>query len=140
MNRTKTRIVAFELIYSLEIQKIEKEEVNTQIDLFLELSEIKDDNVEKYVKDTINGVLYNKDSIIKSIENELSEKWDIRRVSKINMAILKLAIYEIIYSNLPYKVVINEAVEIAKVYGDDNSASFVNGILASVVKKNNIEE
>ena len=51
---------------------------------------------------------------------------------------MKLAIYEILYKKLPYKVVINEAVELAKNYGDDNTPSFVNGILASIVKKNRI--
>lgn len=62
----------------------------------------------------------------------------IGRVSKINIAILKLAIYEILYKKLPYKVVINEAVELAKAYGDDSSSSFVNGVLANIVK--DIEE
>ena len=52
------------------------------------------------------------------------------------MAILKLAIYEIIYKKIPYKVVINEAVELAKKYGEDTSKVFINGILASVVKEN----
>ena len=49
--------------------------------------------------------------------------------------ILKLAIYEITYKEIPYKVVINEAVELAKKYGEDNSKNFVNGILASIVKE-----
>ena len=57
-----------------------------------------------------------------------------------SLAILKLAVYEMIYAKVPYKVVINEAVELAKKYGDDSTPAFVNGILVSVVKKNNIEE
>ena len=51
-----------------------------------------------------------------------------------DLAILKLAIYEIKYNDIPYKVAINEAVELAKKYGEDKSKNFVNGILASVVK------
>ena len=62
----------------------------------------------------------------------------ISRISKVDLTLLKLGIFEILYSKLPYKVVINEVVELAKKYGDDNSKSFVNGELASIVKKNNI--
>ena len=58
-----------------------------------------------------------------------------QRIAKIDLAILKLAIYEMVFVKLPYKVVINEAVELAKKYGDDNAKSFVNGILASIVKE-----
>ena len=51
-----------------------------------------------------------------------------------------IAIYELIYSDLPYKIVINEAVELAKKYGDDSSKAFVNGVLASVVKKEKLAD
>ena len=55
-------------------------------------------------------------------------------ISKVNLAILKIAIWEIKFQELPFKVAINEAVELAKKYGDDSAPSFVNGVLASVVK------
>ena len=67
------------------------------------------------------------------IEKNLKAEWKIERISKIDLAILKLAIYEIKYKDIPFKVVINEAVELAKKYGEDTSKNFVNGILASVV-------
>ena len=75
------------------------------------------------------------EEIIKKIGKNLKEDWKIERISKIDLVILKLAIYEIKYKELPYKVVINEAVELAKKYGEDNSKNFVNGILASIVKE-----
>lgn len=134
MNRSETRKVAFELIYSLEIQKVEKEEYEEQIKLFLESKEIDDKKVEAYIKDVIDGINHYQAEILENIKRELSEKWELNRISKINIAILKLAIYEIVYKKLPYKVVINEAVEIAKSYGDDSAPSFINGILASIVK------
>ena len=65
----------------------------------------------------------------------LKDDWKLSRISKMDLAILKLAIYEIKFSDVPYKVSINEAVELAKKYGEDNSKTFVNGILASIVKK-----
>ena len=77
----------------------------------------------------------NKEKILAYIEKNLKSDWKIDRISKIDLAILKLAIYEIKYKKLPYKVVINEAVELAKKYGEDNSKKFVNGILASIVKE-----
>ncbi len=77
-----------------------------------------------------------KDQVSKNLKSE----WKVDRVSKINMSILKIAIYEILYMDTPYKVAINEAVELAKKYGEETSASFINGILASVVKDNDIAE
>ena len=62
------------------------------------------------------------------------------RISKIDLSILKLAIFELVYSKLPYKVAINEAVELAKKYGEDSSKSFVNGVLASIVKEKKLDE
>ena len=89
--------------------------------------------------DSLNGIEDNSESIVELISKNLKEKWTIDRLSKIDISILKLAIYEIKYVKLPYKVVINEAVELAKKYGEDSSKGFVNGVLASIVK-DEIEE
>lgn len=140
MNRSEIREVVLKFLYSLELQKLKKYEYKEQIKLFLEANEIEDKKVEKYIKDAVYGIEANRKEIINQIKDELSEKWDISRLSKISLAILKLAVYEMLYAKVPYKVVINEAVELAKKYGDDSTPAFVNGILASVVKKNKIEE
>ncbi len=140
MNRSEIREVVLKFLYSLELQKLKKYEYKEQIKLFLEANEIEDKKVEKYIKDAVYGIEKNREEIINQIKDELSEKWEIRRLSKMSLAILKLAVYEMIYAKVPYKVVINEAVELAKKYGDDSTPAFVNGILGSVVKKNNIEE
>ena len=139
MNRTETRNVAFKVIYSLEVQKIVAEEYEEQINLFLASNDITDEKVNEYVHEVVLGIEKNHEEILAQINKEISDKWEINRISKINIAILKLAIYELLYTKLPYKVVINEAVEIAKGYGDENSPSFINGLLASIVKNNNIE-
>lgn len=139
MNRSETRKVAFELIYSLEILKVDKNEYQEQIDMFLSNREIDDKNVKEYVEDVVFGIEEHKTDILEEINKELSEKWELGRLSKISIAILKLATYEILYKKLPYKVVVNEAVELAKRYGDDNAPSFINGILASIIKNNHIE-
>ena len=140
MTRSEGRNLAFELLYSLEIQKVEKEEQAEQIALFLEQNEIQEENVVKYIKQTIQGISEQAEIIEKMISQNLKEKWNISRISKVNLALLKLGIYEIIYTKLPYKVVVNEVVELAKKYGEDSSPSFINGILANVIKQNGIEE
>ncbi len=131
MNRTAIREQAFKLIYSLEIQK--QDNLQEAIDLFLENNEINDKSAKEYINDAILGIEKNKEKIVEQIEKNLKKDWKIERISKIDLSILELAIYEIQYKELPFKVVINEAVELAKKYGEDSSKNFVNGILASIV-------
>lgn len=132
MNRSAIREQAFRIIYSLEIQKLEN--LEEQIQIYLESNEITDKNAQEYIKDAVLGIENHKEEIINHIEKNLKTDWKIDRISKIDLSILKLAIYEIKYKEIPFKVVINEAVELAKKYGEDKSKNFVNGILASVVK------
>ena len=89
---------------------------------------------------TENKIIELDSNLKEQISKNLKSEWNIDRISKINISILKIAIYEIIYIKIPYKVVINEAVELAKKYGEETSPSFINGILASVIKDNNITE
>ena len=136
MNRSEIREEAFKLIYSLEIQK--KEPIEEQIELYIESNGIDNKKAIEYIEDAVNGIEKNKEVITEKIEKNLKQDWKIDRISKVDLAILKLAIYEIKYKDIPFKVVINEAVELAKKYGEDNSKNFVNGILALVSLKNKI--
>ena len=131
MNRSAIREQAFKLIYSLEIQ--EREELEEKIELFIENNNLKDPKAQKYIKDVVFGIEKNSEEIKDLIIKNLKANWKIERISKIDLAILKLAIYEIKYTETPFKVVINEAVELAKKYGEDTSKNFINGILASIV-------
>ena len=133
MNRTAMRESAFKLIYSLEIQK--QDNLKEQIDVYFESENIEDKVAKEYIEDAVLGIGNHKEAIIGLIEKNLKSDWKIDRISKIDLAILKLAIYEIQYKDIPFKVVINEAVELAKKYGEDSSKNFVNGILASIVNK-----
>ena len=133
MNRSAIREQAFKLIYSLEIQK--SENLEEQIEIYLEENELQNNNNAKnYITDAVLGIEKNKEEIVNNIEKNLKSDWKIERISKIDLAILKLAIYEIKYKEIPFKVAINEAVELAKKYGEETSKNFVNGILASIVK------
>jgi len=133
MNRSQAREQAFKLLYSVEVQQDYSEE---QINLYIENNEIANEEIKEYILSTINGIKANKEDIDELIKTNLKEDWKLERLPKINVSLLRLAIYEIIYKKIPYKVAINEAVELAKKYGEDNARSFINGILASIVKDN----
>ena len=135
MNRTEMRELAFKLIYETEIQKDMSEE---QVELFVTNNNIEDAKIIKYLKDIVNGIETHKEDIIKNISENLKEDWDITRISKINLALLKISLYEMLYADVPYKVAINEVIELEKKYADEQSPIFINGVLASVVKKNNL--
>lgn len=136
MNKSNLREEIFKLVYSLEVQK---EDESSQIDLYLENSELSDKEKGK-IKEEVCKIIDLKEDIENQISKNLKSGWSIERISKVNISILRIAIYEMIYGKLPYKVVINEAVELAKKYGEEASASFINGVLASVVKDNNITD
>lgn len=133
MNRSAAREQAFKLLYSLEIQQLNKLE---QIELYLENYEITDEKTKQYIVDTVQGIIEKEEEIKQLIADNLKTEWQLERIPKVNISLLKLAIYEIKYKKIPYKVAINEAIELAKKYGEDNDPSFINGILASIVKQN----
>lgn len=132
MKRSAIRELAFRLIYSLEIQK--SEDLEETVELFLECNEVEENDAKEYIKDAILGINKNSNEIQEQIEKNLKADWRIDRISKIDLSILKLAIYEIKYKKIPYKIAINEGLELSKKYGEENSKNFINGILASVVK------
>ena len=132
MNRSAVRELAFKFIYGVEVQKEYSKE---QLDLFIEDNEMKDKSAIEYMSTVFNGIEQNKEEILDLIKANLKKDWAIERISKVNLAILEIAIYEIKYQELPFKVAINEAVELAKKYGDEAAPLFVNGVLASIVKE-----
>lgn len=132
MSRKLSREKAMELIFSTMLTK---ESYNEAIETFVDNYEgnIKEVDLE-YITEVLKGVEENKDSIDNLIKENL-QKWKIERISKVNLAILRLAVYEMNYVNdVPEKVAINEALEITKRYSDEKSVSFVNGVLDKIYK------
>ncbi len=86
-----------------------------------------------YIKLFISSFLDNKELIDSEISQVLSEKWTVKRLARIDLALIRTAITEIKYLDIPYKVAINEALELAKKYSDEKSSSFINGILKDYV-------
>ena len=139
MSKSDNRKIAFEIVYSLESQNTKYEDYKENVDMFLEAKEVHGKATTKYIKDVVYGTKRHGKQIKKQIEECISEKWSYDRVAKVNIAILEVAIFEMLFLKTPYKVVINEAVELAKAYADTKAPAFINGVLASIVKKNNLD-
>lgn len=93
----------------------------------------------EYVHTVMESVTNNLSKIDKIIES-YSEGWKLNRIAKVDLAILRLALGEILYvKDIPYRVSINEAIELAKIYGADESTSFINGILGTFIEKEGIK-
>ena len=89
-----------------------------------------------YIKNVVLGVMDKYDELSEAISANLAGGWRLERISKVARAVLMLAIYEIRYvDDVPDKVAINEALELAKKFDEPDSSAFVNGVLAGVVKK-----
>ncbi len=88
-----------------------------------------------YITEVTEGILEHEAEIIDIINNNLKKGWTFKRLSKVSRTILKVAIYEMKYcDDVPPRVAINEAVELAKKYCDENEPSFINGVLGSVMR------
>ncbi len=87
-----------------------------------------------FARETVKGVVKHKKKLLETIE-KFAPEWPIDKIAKIDRAILEIGAYEILYSKeVPPIVAINEAIEIAKHFGDNNSPKFINGVLSSIMK------
>lgn len=128
MTRREIRENVFMMLFRVEFH--DQDEMDEQISLFEdELASLREKDMT-YLKDKCNSIFEKIDEIDSAV-NEVSSGWKTSRMSKVDLSIIRLAVYEIKYEeDIPFKVSINEAVELAKKYGTDDSPSFVNGILA----------
>ena len=90
MNRSAVRELAFKMLYGMEIQK---EYNSEQVELFIEDNEIKDKDAIEYLNSTFNGIQENKKNILELIKKKKKKDWSIERISKVNLAILEIAIF-----------------------------------------------
>ena len=89
------------------------------------------------MKNVASGIKEHGEEITEKIAKNLKTGWTIERISKVDVSLLKLAIYEMNYMQTPFKIIINEVVNMAKKYGEDSSPAFINGVLAKIVEENN---
>ena len=130
MTRTNARNELFILIFEKQFSESTLEEIVESAKESRDFSEDKDG----YIISSFNGVYENLETIDGVISDNL-KGWTIDRISKVSLAVLRLAIYEIRYiDDIPESVTIDEAVELCKKYSTTEDASFVNGVLGSVVR------
>jgi len=134
--RRLARELTLQFLYQYDTLKettAEKINLKDQIEIFWSTNASPlDDNVKGFANILITGSCENIDSI-DCIINRYSEHWRISRMSRVDRNILRMAIYELAYmGNIPHPVTINEAIELAKKYGTENSGAFINGILDRV--------
>ena len=130
MKRSEIRENIFKLVFCGEFHS--SEELSEQLDSYLDgLSEATEEE-RAYIVEKFGKIRDNIDAIDAKI-NEVAKGWKTTRMGKAELAILRLAVYEMVYDeSVPVKVAINEAVELAKMFGGDDSPAFVNGILAKL--------
>ena len=128
MNRHKLREETFCLLFLSEFHP--RDELGEQMRLFLEERDMGDQG--DYVSEKVADIMAHHDEIDERIESR-AENWKLSRMGRVEQALIRLAVYEVLYEDLPVGIEVNEAVEIAKVYGEETTPGFINGVLAKVI-------
>ncbi len=136
-NRHLGRIVALQTLYEYEFRRQSE-------DSALDLSEILERNIDRYqesiedkdfVSQLVDGVLEHMDNLDAKLQ-PMAPGWPLDQIARIDRNVLRIGLYELLYksASVPPKVVINEAVELAKAFGSDNSSKFINGVLGTAYR------
>lgn len=136
MGRRETRENAMKLLYQIQIQR---DDIEEQLDMFMDENEITEEPDKKYILDVVNGVV-DKSAELDELIARHAKDWTIQRMPKVDLAIMRLSCYEMKYrTDIPINVSINEAVEMAKKYSGDQSKTFVNGVLGKIFAELNFK-
>ena len=135
-NRSKSRSLALQTLFEIDLTKHHIDDVLGHLMVESDL----DENHLKFAREIVFGVL-DKKKQIDSLIAECATEREVGDLSSLDKSVLRMGILELLdFSDTPPKVVVNEAVELAKIYGSDNSYKFVNGVLGSVLQKLKIKE
>ena len=133
MRRREQREHIFKLLFMTEFNS--EEEMNEQLSLYFDSLEELAEKDQEYMREKYNHVLEHLEDIDRQL-NETSHGWKTKRMNRVDLTALRLAVYEIKYDpDVPTGVAINEAVELAKRFGGEASGSFVNGILGKLANE-----
>lgn len=125
-NRSEAREIIIKIIYQIDIMREAKLDYNIK-ELIHDQTEIEND----FINETIPGILEHEKDIIK-LANKYLKDWTLDRLSKVDQAIVKLAIYELIYTDTPSIVAINEALELSHKYSEESVTKMINGVLDKI--------
>ena len=130
MKRKELREIAVRLFYEMDIQKNFNNDFFSEFIIQNNLKDVED----KYINKVFDFFRDNQEQIDNLIQNS-STSWDIKRIAKVDLSILRIATTEIIFmKDIPNKVSINEAIDLGKKYGDENAYKFINGLLGKIVQ------
>jgi transcription antitermination protein NusB len=132
MSRKNARDVAMRMLYANDLGGAIGVEDLT-FDIESQTGEL-DAEDKSYISSVVSGYSQNQKEIDSRIEH-MSNGWKVSRIARVDLAILRLAVYELSFKEVPQSVVINEAVRLAKKYGAEKSGAFVNGVLGGVVRQ-----
>lgn len=130
MLRTKVREEIFKIVFGISFN--DKDDMSEQLGFAMEELEAKSEENRSYISNKVMGIL-DKLDIIDQYISENCERWNIERIGKAELAIMRIATYEMLYEeDIPHKIAINEAVELSKTYCDDSASGFVNAVLGKI--------
>lgn len=130
LSRRRARIVALEMLYQLDMTDGDVKDITA--------AQFEEKNLAKdsrgFIVRLVNGVWEHRNEIDKLIETN-AENWSVYRITLIDRNILRLAVFEMVYCpDIPFKVAIDEAIELGKIYGAEDSGAFINGILDKIAQ------
>ncbi len=129
-NRRKSREAALQILYKIDLSKLEPKEAMKVYWRHYPSTE----DVEDFANQIVDGVVRNRLEVDKLLEDH-STHWKLSRMACVDRNILRMAVYELMYCHdIPHSVTLNEAIEIAKKYGTEESGAFINGVLDNIAK------
>lgn len=141
VNQHNIRKVAFQVLFMVADHKdVDPQEAIEKV--WVIVQHIQDDattdlNIPPYLVSLVTGVLEHQAALDQKIETNLKKNWRLERLNRTDLTILRLGLFEILEEKeLPDRIAINEAIELAKDFGDDTSRKFINGVLSNYVQKN----
>lgn len=137
LSRNDSRMLAMTILYQFDLFRRKKIECSLDEVIESNLIEIEDDT--DFVKGLVNGVIEKETELIE-LANKYLNNWNINRLGITDAAILKIAIYELLYTDTPGKVCIDEAIELAKDFSDEKVVGMINGVLDKLYHENCEEE
>ncbi len=130
-NRRKSREAALQILYKIDLSKMEPRDA---MKVFWQHYPPEDD-VEEFSNQIVEGVIRNRSEIDRLIELH-STHWKLSRMAYVDRNILRMAVYELLYCHdIPHSVTLNEAIEVAKKFGTEESGAFINGVLDNIAKE-----
>ena len=133
MDRHKSRYKIMTILYQVFLYR--KNKINISLEDIIN-EQLEEQN--EYIENSVKGIIDNEE-VLEEKANKYLNNWTLDRLGYTDQAIIKLAIYEMLYTNIDEKICINEAIELAKQYSDENVVKMINGVLDKVYKEKNEE-